>query len=549
MFCALPSVKTRIRALVAVAFAAVSAGALQTLAARADDGAFAKIYQAAKPSVVYIVSAVGSGAATGSGFIYSSTGSTSTIITANHVIEGASRIDVILDSDVHQRYPATVVMRDHVRDVAVLTIQVGNRRALALADPAKIAEGSDMAVIGYPRAATKFESAFADDLRPSVHVGIISAVRLKGELIQFDAQTDHGDSGGPVIDKSTGAVLAIVRGSLLDPTYTVRGLEQALPGSNFGMSVATINQVLNGAPAAASVAAAGNMASATSSAGAIASTSPAGGATAVALSGGSSAAYRVGYGAPHYTNAAVENISQSVLQRFSDSFASQSAFYMIPVQFGTAREESQKLTGMCDDSRLNAIVQPAVGWRAPLVYTATGTPASLEATVSLLVSDCSGQVIYFVRKQKTESTKFAHRAVDVEIIDMSNDLLDQALSDFTAFRAARAPAWDTLLKTGLFLDPNDGKYHSMFSVSTAKGVTEMRVVSVMTNGPAARGGLLVGDVIRSVNGQSTAGMDTAAGLALVNAPQVTMVVMRPGGETTLTITPQKFDQLEAALKR
>jgi C-terminal processing protease CtpA/Prc len=106
-----------------------------------------------------------------------------------------------------------------------------------------------------------------------------------------------------------------------------------------------------------------------------------------------------------------------------------------------------------------------------------------------------------------------------------------------------------LLKTGLFLDPNDGKYHAMFNVSTAKGVTDLRVVSVMTNGPAARGGLLVRDVIRSVNGQSTSGMDVTAGLALVNAPQLTMVVMRPGGETTLTIMPQKFDQLLATLKR
>jgi S1-C subfamily serine protease len=95
---------------------------------------FSSVYEADRPSVVYIVSALPAGAASGSGFIYSSTGSTSTIITANHVVEGASRVDVILDSDPHQRYAATIVRRDHVRDVAVLTIPVGNRRALPLMD-------------------------------------------------------------------------------------------------------------------------------------------------------------------------------------------------------------------------------------------------------------------------------------------------------------------------------------------------------------------------------------------------------------------------------
>jgi S1-C subfamily serine protease len=515
----------------------------------AQDTGFARVYQTDKSSVVYIVSALSSGAASGSGFIYSSTGSSSTIITANHVIEGASRVDVILDSDVHQRYPATVTMRDHVRDVAVLTIQVGNRRALALADPAKINEGSDIAVIGYPRAASSFESIFADDLRPSVHVGIISAVRLKGEIIQFDAQTDHGDSGGPVIDKSTGAVIAIVRGSILDPAYRARGLEQPLPGSNFGMSVATINQVLSGAPPAASAAAAASIGTASSASGAGTPTTPTTGGTAVALAGGSSAAYRVGYGAPHYTNATVENISQSVLQRLANSFSSQSAFYMIPVSFGIVKENGQQLSGVCDDNRLNAIVQPAVGWRAPLIYTATGAPASLEATVSLLVTDCSGGPVYYVKKTKTEGTRFAHRAADVEVIDMSNDLLDQAMLDFSNFRAAHADAWDTLLKTGLFVDPMDGKYHSLFGVNTPISTTDIRVISVYTNGPAARGGLQIGDVIKSVNGQSVLGMSTAQGLALMNVPNATLVVMRPGGETTLTIQPEKYDQLVSALKR
>ena len=134
-----------------------------------------------------------------------------------------------------------------------------------------------------------------------VHVGIVSAVRLNGEIIQFDAPTDHGDSGGPVIDRATGAVMAIVTGALLDTHYSSRGIEQALPGSNYGMSVATIEQVMNEAPPASSEGAPASLASSTPSNSA--------GPGRVATTGGpSSAAFRVGYGAPHYTNAEVEDV-------------------------------------------------------------------------------------------------------------------------------------------------------------------------------------------------------------------------------------------------
>lgn len=534
------------------AYGALFCGAIAATPAPtpSDAPSFAKVYQNVKPSVVYIVAALPNGAASGSGFIYSSTGSASTIITANHVVEGASRIDVILDSDVHERYAATVVRRDHVRDVAVLSIPVGNRRALALMDPAKIQEGSDIAVVGYPRATKLFEQVYADDLRPSVHIGIISAVRLNGEIIQYDAQTDHGDSGGPVIDKNTGSVVAIVHGALLDQSYAKRGMELSLPGSEYGMSVATINQVLDGAPPASSVAAASTAAS---TSGAVTGASAPG--TIAASAGGSSAsassaAYRVGYGAPHYTNVDVENISQSVLQRLANAFTSQNAFYMIPVQFGVLREGAEQLTGLCDENRLNAIVQPSVNWRAPLVYTATGAPASLEATVTLVVTDCAGDPAFVVQKQKTEGTKFAHRTVPQEVVDMSNDLLDQALRDFDAFRSTHAAAWDSLLKTGIYVDPNDGRYHAMMVVNRPKAnPDQVRVLSQYPGGPSARAGVLVGDTILSVNGVSTSGMTPQQVADMFNAAQFALVVNRPGGQTTLTVTPRKYDDLLKSLGR
>ena len=402
--------------------------------------------------------------------------------------------------------------------------------------------------MGYPRATAKFESILGDDLRPSVHMGIISAVRLGGEIIQFDAQIDHGDSGGPVIDKATGSVVGIVRGSILDPEYVARGLELPLPGSNFGMSVATIGQVLSGAPPAPNIALAATTATSNGN------MPPGGGAPSPGLeksvaAAGSSAAYRVGYGAPHYTNAEVEAISQSVLQRLAASFTDQSVFYMIPVSFGLVKDNNQHLSGICDDSRLNAIVQPSVNWRAPLVYTQSGAPASLEATVSLLVTDCSAEPVFFTIKQKTEGTKFSNRTVAREVIDMANDLLDQALRDFNSFRQTNADAWDSLLKTGIFLNPTDGKYHALFFASKPKDAAAIKIAAVFANGPAAKAGMQVGDIIQSINGQSVGGMTPQQALALLNGPEVQMSVMRPGGLATLNIHMEKYSDLVTALKR
>jgi S1-C subfamily serine protease len=504
----------------------------------ATETSFSAVYQNDRPSVVYIVAALATGAASGTGFIYSSTGSSSTIITANHVVEGASRVDVILDSNPRERYRATIIRRDHVRDVAVLTIPAGNRKAIALLDAHKIQEGSDIAVIGYPRAVKRFEDLFGDDFRPSVHVGIVSAVRLNGEIVQFDAQIDHGDSGGPVIDKATGAVIGIVRGSLLDPSYAAQGLEQALPGSNFGMSVAAIDQVLNSQPSPAAA-----------SASSLETAPPASDNALSAAPSGSSAAYRVGYGAPHYDNPDVEATSQIILQRLSNYFANHNAFYMIPVQFGTASEEGQKLSGVCDDNRLNAIVQPGVFWTFPRIFVTTGAPASVAVKVTLLITDCSGGAFFHDVKSKTEDTRFSHRTVDREVVDMANDLLDQTLQDFEAFRSTNTAAWDSLLKTGIPYDPNDGRYHSLFYYNVTPDAHSYRVYAIVTNGPAAKGGLLVGDVIQSVNGKPVTGLPLDQFGNLFNSDTVELVVTRPGGQATLTIHPETYEQLLSSLAR
>lgn len=154
------------------------------------------IVAAAKPAVVFIVALGPSGTQSGSGFAVASTATDTTIVTANHVVEGESQVDVVFDSNERERYTARIVRRDHVRDVAILSVPIGNRPTLALAPPASIREGMSIALIGYPMATIAFKKINGDALRPSIHGGIVSAIRLDGELVQFDAATYHGDSGG-----------------------------------------------------------------------------------------------------------------------------------------------------------------------------------------------------------------------------------------------------------------------------------------------------------------------------------------------------------------
>lgn len=95
-----------------------------------------QVFRDAQASVVLVLSSTSNGDifGTGSGFVFKSDDRSTEIITANHVVDAAKRIEVVLDSNWKERYTATVVTRDAARDVAVLRIGVGQRRPLLLMD-------------------------------------------------------------------------------------------------------------------------------------------------------------------------------------------------------------------------------------------------------------------------------------------------------------------------------------------------------------------------------------------------------------------------------
>ncbi|MCU9614979.1 S1C family serine protease [Caldibacillus lycopersici] len=165
--------------------------------------------------------------ATGTGFVYKVSGNEVYIATNNHVIEGASKIEVSLyNGDV---VTAELVGTDALTDIAVLKITGSyDITALPFGDSSSLRAGDEVIAIGNP---------LGLDLSRTVTQGIISAVdrtitasTSAGEwdmdVIQTDAAINAGNSGGPLLN-SSGQVIGI--NSMKISEEGVEGLGFAIP--------------------------------------------------------------------------------------------------------------------------------------------------------------------------------------------------------------------------------------------------------------------------------------------------------------------------------
>ncbi len=146
----------------------------------------------------------GGGTATGSGIVLDSQGH---ILTNNHVIEGADKIEVKLgESD--KEYTAEVVGTDPASDLALLKVNAPSSELtpLPLGDSSKMEVGDPVVAIGNPFG-----------LDRTVTSGIVSALQRQiqapngfsiDNVIQTDAAINPGNSGGPLIN-GAGEVIGI----------------------------------------------------------------------------------------------------------------------------------------------------------------------------------------------------------------------------------------------------------------------------------------------------------------------------------------------------
>jgi serine protease Do len=139
----------------------------------------------------------------GSGIIVASGAHGSQILTVEHVIDGASHLHVTLDDK--RTVPAHVVAADTRSDLALVAIVTPNRPVANLGTSENLAPGTAIGVAGYP-----IPDAFEDEklgTETSVFSGRVSSHR--NDALELDLPVIPGESGGPVFDARSGAVVAL----------------------------------------------------------------------------------------------------------------------------------------------------------------------------------------------------------------------------------------------------------------------------------------------------------------------------------------------------
>jgi S1-C subfamily serine protease len=163
---------------------------LPTIAAKVD------------PAVVDVNTTLPGGAAAGTGMVLTPSGE---VLTNNHVIDGATSIDVAAASG--KTYSARVVGYDPSDDVAVLQLQGASNlptirttnSAPAVGDPV-LALGNALGRGGTPASAEGTVTAVNQTITASDSNG--SKPETLHGMIQTDANIQPGDSGGPLVNAS-----------------------------------------------------------------------------------------------------------------------------------------------------------------------------------------------------------------------------------------------------------------------------------------------------------------------------------------------------------
>ena len=205
----------------------------------AEQQAIVKVVEQVSSAVVTVVNKLDSsqgfgGEARGSGVIVDSDGS---IITNNHVVEGASEGGLSVIFTDGKTAAAQLLGRDPISDLAVLKVDQPVSATAQLGDSDNLKVGETVIAIG---------SALGD-FRNTVTVGVVSGLdrTLSSDtgvnmtnLIQTDAAINHGNSGGPLLNLSgqviginTAVVRATSTGMTQDQTDVAEGLGFAIPAS------------------------------------------------------------------------------------------------------------------------------------------------------------------------------------------------------------------------------------------------------------------------------------------------------------------------------
>ena len=132
----------------------------------------------------------------GTGFIISEDGY---VVTNNHVIEGADKIEVRVNN--REKYPAKLVGKDPATDLALLKIDVKQRLTpLPLGDSDRVRVGEWVMAIGDPLNFDKTVTVGVVSAKDRSGLTADAATRSFENYIQTDAAINFGNSGGPLLN-------------------------------------------------------------------------------------------------------------------------------------------------------------------------------------------------------------------------------------------------------------------------------------------------------------------------------------------------------------
>ena len=137
----------------------------------------------------------------GSGWVLDSNG---TIVTNNHVVEGANSISVLTSDG--KSYPAQVINTDPTTDLALIKITGAQLKSIPVGDASKARRGDWVLAIGNPlgEGITASEGIIS---RLGVNVPL-NSTQTYNDLIETTAAINPGNSGGPLVNMS-GEVIGI----------------------------------------------------------------------------------------------------------------------------------------------------------------------------------------------------------------------------------------------------------------------------------------------------------------------------------------------------
>jgi serine protease Do len=152
----------------------------------------------------------------GSGFIISADGY---VLTSSHVVADIEA-DYTIILEPEKRFPAKIISRDPISDIAILRINAKNLPYIELGDSEKIELGEEVIAVG--NALGEFHDTVSYGIISGMSraitafSGVTSQVAQLRGLIQTDAAINPGNSGGPLVNlegKVIGINTAMVMGA------------------------------------------------------------------------------------------------------------------------------------------------------------------------------------------------------------------------------------------------------------------------------------------------------------------------------------------------